>query len=580
MLVCLLCSTSEIGRAGHPEYIGPTTSLRRPVALVLSDDGKWLFTANERSGSISVLDGVGRKTINEFPVGRKLADLSAAPGGSYLVTVDEEANELLLLDRRDAALRIVERLKVAATPVNVQVSSDSRRCSIASLWSRQVSVVELTPGTAGKRLALLRSIALPFSPRRQLWLPRSSKLVVADAFGGRIAVVDAAEGRLESLQPIPAHNIRGLCLSSDGKRLLIAHQILNPLGTSSFDDIHWGNLITNNLREITVADLLRPDTDLLRSSRLNHLGEVGHGAADPGAVVTTSTGRVLIALAGVDEVALRAELTVPWQRLAVGKRPAAMVLSPDQHWAYVANMLSDSVSIVDCLAGKTVDEVSLGPSPELTATDRGEILFHSGRMAHDGWLSCQSCHPEGHTTGLLNDNLTDGSFGTPKRILSLRGVGDTGPYAWNGGKPDLESQIQQSVASTMQGSTPGKQTVQDLAAYLQTLPPLPRAADLGCRVDLAAAERGQRVFESQSCGKCHVPPTYTSSRTYDVGLADEAGNRFFNPPSLRGVRHGGPFFHDGRASSLEQVFERYRHQLKSQLTKAELHDLAEFLQTL
>ena len=30
--------------------------LRRPVALVLADQGKWLFVANQRSGSISVID--------------------------------------------------------------------------------------------------------------------------------------------------------------------------------------------------------------------------------------------------------------------------------------------------------------------------------------------------------------------------------------------------------------------------------------------------------------------------------------------------------------------------------------------
>ena len=56
--------------------------------------------------------------------------------------------------------------------------------------------------------------------------------------------------------------------------------------------------------------------------------------------------------------------------------------------------------------------------------------------------------------GRLNDNLTDGSFGTPKRVLSLLGVKDTGPWAWNGHMKDLETQVRTSLKSTMQGPTP------------------------------------------------------------------------------------------------------------------------------
>jgi cytochrome c peroxidase len=62
-----------------------------------------------------------------------------------------------------------------------------------------------------------------------------------------------------------------------------------------------------------------------------------------------------------------------------------------------------------------------------------------------------------------------------------------------------------------------------------------------------------------------------------VGLKDEAGYRHFNPPSLRGVSQGGPFFHDNRAATLTEVFTKYRHQLKKKLTKRELADLLNFL---
>ncbi|HEY1376681.1 MAG TPA: hypothetical protein VGF55_07795, partial [Gemmataceae bacterium] len=66
----------------------------------------------------------------------------------------------------------------------------------------------------------------------------------------------------------------------------------------------------------------------------------------------------------------------------------------------------------------------------------------------------------------------------------------------------------------------------------------------------------------------------------DVGLSDEAGHRTFNPPSLRGVSQAGPFFHDGRAADLAEVFTRHRHQITGDLTARERDDLLAFLEDL
>ena len=61
------------------------------------------------------------------------------------------------------------------------------------------------------------------------------------------------------------------------------------------------------------------------------------------------------------------------------------------------------------------------------------------------------------------------------------------------------------------------------------------------------------------------------------GLRDEAGESHFNPPSLRGVSQGGPYFHDNRAATLEEVFTRHRHQLGGELSKPDLDALLAFL---
>jgi len=550
--------------------------LRRPVALALTGDGRWLYAANRTAGTISTVDTTVPSVVSEIQVGKKLSDLVLSADGRQLLACDEEVDALFVLARQGAALHIIQKIELGLkTPVSVTVNASATRCYVARLWSHEVLVVDLS----AKRP--IKYIALPFAPRRQLLAHEDKKLIVMDAFGGRLAVIDAESDKLESVRALPAHNIRGLALGRDGKELLVAHQTLNGLAHTTFDDVHWGNLLTNNVRVLQMARVLSPAADLLEGSRLHYLGDVGRAAGDPARIVRTPGGTTMVALAGVGEVAIAQEASYIWQRVAVGRGPGAIVVGPKSDRAYVANEFSDSVSVVNLLKAKVIAEVPLGKEGELRARDRGEMLFHDARLAHDGWLSCHSCHTDGHTNGLLNDNLGDGSFGAPKRVLSLLGSGDTAPYAWLGSMPDLESQVRKSILTTMHGRTPFDQQVHDLAAFLRSLPPPPALASLaGHGQKNGAVEKGRMIFHDQGCARCHTPPAYTSSKTYEVGLHDEVGNTHFNPPSLRGVSQGGPYFHDNRAITLEDVFTKYRHQLKGELSKSQQQDLVSFLRSL
>jgi YVTN family beta-propeller protein len=313
---------------------------------------------------------------------------------------------------------------------------------------------------------------------------------------------------------------------------------------------------------------------------VHYLGDVGRAAGDPGRIAVGRNGTVVVPLAGVGEVALGREADYGWQRLSVGQGPTAVAISPEGRWAYVANQFADSVSVIDLSNQKVTADLSLGLWPELSPSERGEQLFYDARLSHDGWMSCHSCHTDGHSNGLLADTLGDDSFGAPKRVLSLLGVRDAAPYAWKGTLPDLESQVRKSILTTLHGPKPSDQQVADLAAYLRTLPPPPSWTRSAGRADETAIQRGRDVFRSQLCDRCHTPPEYTSKRSYDVGLNDEVGNTRFKPPSLRGISQGGPYFHDNRAATLEEVFTRHRHQLTGELSRQELADLLAFLRNL
>jgi YVTN family beta-propeller protein len=316
--------------------------------------------------------------------------------------------------------------------------------------------------------------------------------------------------------------------------------------------------------------------ELLAASRLEFLGGTGSGAADPGEVLALPEGRIAIAASGINAVLLSRFDTVGYQRVEVGRRPTALAARKDGKRLYVANTLSDSISVLDASERRVITEVALGPQPELSLADRGELLFYDGRLSHDGWMSCQSCHPDGHTNNQLVDNLTDGGYGDPKRVLSLLGAGDTPPWAWDASMADLERQARVSVTSTMQGAEPAHEQVAALAAFVRSLKPPPQTDPS----DPKAVDAGRQLFDRLGCPQCHPSPWYTSPGLFDVGLSDENGHHEFNPPSLRGVGHRDRYFHDNRADTLADVFSKHRHQVPRELSKQEVNELAAFLRTL
>jgi YVTN family beta-propeller protein len=576
----LLLLLSVFAQAGEPPSNSGKVCFRGPVGLVISEDGTRLLSANRRSGTISIVEPAARRVIGETPIGKSLSSITAIPGSSLVLATDEVDHALILVARQQDQVAVVSRLAVARHPVNVICRSDGKRCYVTSSWSRQLTVVDIDLANDARTpagLKLSRVIPLPFAPRQQVLVEAEHRLIVGDAFGGQLAVVDTEQQEIESVRELPAHNIRGLMVNADGKRLLVAHQILNSLARTTSDDIHWGMLMGNVVRSLSLRNVVDGKADLMRDSDVYPVGDAWKAGSDPGPLALLKGGRIAVALGGVGEIGILDGYDSRMQRIATVARPTAVVVSPDGKSIYVADELADEISVIDLDSDGQTGVVSLGPQPELTLADRGERLFYNGELSHGGWMSCHSCHPDGHSNGHLNDNLGDGNFGAPKRVLSLLGVGQTGPWAWNGEVDNLETQIKKSIETTMRGREPTEDQVEALAAFLKSLPPPPVIAK---SEDHPAIERGQKVFEAQRCNRCHAAPEYTSAESYDVGLADELDNSKFNPPSLRGVHHRDQLFHDNRAKSLEEVLQKFKHQVRDDLSSEELADLLTFLRSL
>ena len=560
-------SSSRSGDGGYAASRHSDALVRRPVALVSSVAGPWLYTANRRSGTVSAIDMQSLEVRRETKVAESLADLAEIPGLG-LLALDDRASELVSLRYAGPELRVIQCLRFGPLPARLAVDREARRAFVSSSWGRRIYVIEWDEA---KTLRLTRSIDLPFPPREMLPVESARRLVVADAFGSRLATLDVEHAQVDRVVEIPGHNIRGLTVQ--GERLLLTHQRMERTAAER-EALVWGVFNTNAILSLDLKALLTPEGDVLGTRRVLDLGGQVIPSGDPDALLATEGGELVAALAGVGRIAIGQASSPRFDQVRVGRRPTALAAGAGGR-LYVANTYSDSVSVVDVASRKSLAEISLGPPAELTEADRGEILFYDATLSLRSWMSCHSCHTEGHTSGILSDTQGDGSYGAPKRVPSLLGVGQSGPWAWTGQMASLSAQIEKSLRTTLHASPVTPEQVGVLEAYLRTLEPpqLPAAAE-----DAEAARRGEAAFH-QRCAGCHTPSAYTSAGTYDVGLADEMGNRRFNPPSLRGVRHRSPLFHDGRARDLDDVLTRFRHPV-GELPSSEVHDLIAFLKTI
>ena len=225
---------------------------------------------------------------------------------------------------------------------------------------------------------------------------------------------------------------------------------------------------------------------------------------------------------------------------------------------YVADSLGDTVSVVEIKSGMRAATISLGPRPEATAALRGERLFYSAKLSHDGWMSCHSCHSDGHTNNLVSDTLGRRIIWCAQARAFAIGVAATGPWTWTGSVARLEDQVGKSIATTMHGTKLLESQIADLKAYLEdaSLPLRTRAV---CRSRFAGSATVRRGFRgAKVCGLPHVARVHI---TWPIRrrASDEVGNHEFNPPSLRGVSNRDSFLHDGRSRSLEEVFRKAKH---------------------
>ncbi len=529
----------------------------RPTAVAVSLDGAVAVVGNYQGSFITVVDTHTQATRRIEGEWCELVDLAMVPATRRLLAVAKSTPQIVELSLDSANAMGAKSIVLPGIPAKLAISMDGRFACVTMTWKHAVYVTELVD-TQSQNMMEGKVISLDFQPKEIVSLA-NGLFLVADAFGGQLAVIEAVSAKLVASHMILGHHIGGLARDDSLQTIAITHQKLSGIAQTSRDDIHWGTLMQNLVSVVPESLLIDPASNIIRNAERFLLGDVGNGAADPSGVIAWN-GSLAIAISGTSKIAFRDNPRARFQFLNVEHPPTRLAKLSGSKLIWISPV-GGIASILEYHDDQVHNSVAIGTSRVMrSAEDRGEAAFFSGHLSHDGWMSCGSCHVDGHSPDLLADTKGDGRFGNPKRIPSLLNSAHTGPWTWNGSEASLEGQIEKTLTSTMHRNATSRERIgsdesvaNDIAVFLrkQILPT--ETPSVPTNVDL-----GRALFQVRGCVRCHQPDNYyTSPENYDVGAADEAGDSLFNPPSLRGLSHRRAYFHDARFKAIGHLLDNH-----------------------
>ncbi len=547
-----------------------TDSAGGPIAVLelggelgeLVHDGHGRVFAADRGGDriVEIIDGDTLALGNTAAVAEPYGLALTPDGGTLLVTSVAE-HALVAIATADLTERW--RVELAAEPRGVAVAPDGEKAVVGFLSRGSLAVIDLV-GTA-------------HAVRWQGLDPRDQMTVVEDEeFGGSFAELREAPSRFRVPQGAGRRYARSafaVAYLGDG-RAVTTHQLATPQlvhKPRAEDEDSYGGAAVETPRIVhQLAWIAEP------GGAAAHHDAATIGVHQPRAIgydVTADT--LFVAGYGDDRIVAVADATqpTPWVQWTVDLGGRAKPCGID-------GLVVDGTTLrVHCELSRRLVSVPTGDGirsdrkreqlavrgPELAPSlrspliERGAELFRradDARLSDGGTMACASCHPEGRADG-LTWRLGAHVLQTP--MLAGRVVG-TAPYKWDGQDPSLRDSLRHTIDRL--GGDSGLVSRADIAAleaYVASLP-APRGPRI---IDDAAHTRGKALFADATlgCASCHSGATLTDGAQYPLrGNLEQT-----DTPSLVGLAHSAPYYHDGSAETLHALLT----------DRGSIHDMAE-----
>ena len=588
---------------------------KTPFNLIVSQDGRRLFVACEASNSMMVVDARSERILAEVEVGMLPHHVTFSPDETRVYVSNRGSDNVSVIDAE--SFEVLSSIAVGDEPHEMVTNEAGTLLYVANAGTYDVSVVDIEKGVEWKRLAASRGPwGISRSPDGQYVyvtnnLPRYVEFRTPAM--SEVTAIETGRSTVRHRYTVPGANlIQGVAFAPDGefalvtmirtKNLVPMTRNLQGWIMTNGIGILWKDGRVDQLLLDGLDDFFADPTDIV-FSKDGRYAFVSGGGVQEIAVLDIQKMKQILKEATPEErehilpdhIGKSAEYVM--KRIPVGQSPRGMAISPDNKYLYVADGLDDAISVIDIDKQERINVIDLGGPVEITESRYGERLFHSAAYTFARQFSCHSCHPDGGIDGMTYDIEPDGLGINPVDNRTLRGINDTAPFKWEGTNPTLKRQCGPRLAAFFTRVDPfTDEQAAALDRYIVTIPRSPNRYRTGTELT-PAQRRGKIIFEraydssgnelpsEKQCIFCHPPPYFTNREVFDIGSKSWLDTHTeFDVPHLNNIYETPPYLHDGRATSLEEIWTVYNpndtHGHTNDLTKDELNDLIEYLKTL
>ncbi len=563
-----------------PLYALPDPRLATAISsgtLALGKDNRTLVAANTFNNSISIISLPAARFSAEIPVGNDPRSVALTADGLRAVTANRADGTLSVVDL--ATQQVTTITLNGVYPYGVVVGDDDM-AYVSLQGSNAIAVVDL------KTASVIHSIPVPDAPAGLALL--GDFLYVTHFWSGQISLIYLPDGRV--VQTVET----GLDTS-----ITQAIELDVTRGLAYLPQTRSNAQNTTLTYDTTVFPIVNQID--LRNLAVQRQNRIALDTADqpvnmPFAVALDRFRQWLyVANAGSNDVSV-IDLNTGVRRghIPVGSSPRGILLNRDNSLLFVNNVLEGTLSIIETRNLTVVDKLPISDLNLSVDTIVAAQLFYGAvdrRVSFGNWISCANCHFDGMSDGRVWQGIVDGPRNTPVLYNLL----ETPPYNWSSSwdeLADVEIKIRQLQGGTGLIDGPSLEPalgnphaglsldLDSLTAYIATftdptvLPP----------VDAAVVNRGAEVFTEQNCASCHSGASGTDLQSHDVGTgksADEKAGTAFDTPALRWLAGSAPYFHDGSAATLHDVFTmRGQHELIRTVPLADIDALVAYLLSL
>jgi YVTN family beta-propeller protein len=158
--------------------------------LIISSDGKRLYTENEEDATVSVIDLPARKLLGKIKTPRPLAGIAISADDRTVVAVDDAEPKLILIDTEAGRVREEVVLKDVPKPAQIaRYAPDNSLLAVTSLNSDTVSLVDPS---------FRRQTAIKVGSQPMDMAFRGDELFVACQGDGSVHVIDLPNRRAKT----------------------------------------------------------------------------------------------------------------------------------------------------------------------------------------------------------------------------------------------------------------------------------------------------------------------------------------------------------------------------------------------